>query len=50
MMLVGGFYDVTTSVHVGNGTNNNTFSYIDVAGNTYKRIVNAASNKITLDH
>lgn len=34
----------------GNGTNNNTFSYKDAAGNTYDREVNAALNNITYDH
>ncbi len=31
------------------GTNNNVFSYIDTAGNTFFRTVNAALNNITLD-
>ena len=33
----------------GNGTNNNTFNYVDVKGNTYTRRVNAAYNVITFD-
>lgn len=44
-----GYYDITTSVHFGNGTNNNTFTYVDSAGNTYNRRVDAAYNNITLD-
>ncbi|KAK7054898.1 hypothetical protein VNI00_003361 [Paramarasmius palmivorus] len=38
-----------TGGNFGNGTNNNTFSYSDAAGNTYNRRVNAAFNNITLD-
>lgn len=33
----------------GNGTSNNSFSYVDLAGNTYSRKVDAAFNNITLD-
>ncbi|KAH9008184.1 peptide N-acetyl-beta-D-glucosaminyl asparaginase amidase A-domain-containing protein [Lactarius deliciosus] len=33
-----------------NGTNNNTFNYIDTEGNTYTRQVNASSNAITFDN
>lgn len=36
--------------NTGNGTNNNTFSYTDLAGNTFDREVNAAFNNITFDH
>ncbi|KZT32653.1 hypothetical protein SISSUDRAFT_1066759 [Sistotremastrum suecicum HHB10207 ss-3] len=34
---------------IGNGTNNNVFSYVDTKGNTFSRRVNAADNNITLD-
>ncbi|KAF5365715.1 hypothetical protein D9758_003342 [Tetrapyrgos nigripes] len=44
-----GFFQLASPVNFGNGTNNNSFSYIDSAGNTYKRIVNAAFNNITFD-
>lgn len=33
-----------------NGTSNNTFYYVDTAGHTYTRQVNASSNVITFDH
>ena len=41
---------ISSSGNTGNGTSNNTFSYVDTAGNTYNRQVNAALNNITLDH
>ncbi|THU91154.1 hypothetical protein K435DRAFT_841150 [Dendrothele bispora CBS 962.96] len=44
-----GFFQLASGGNFGNGTNNNTFSYVDSAGNTYKRVVNAAFNNITLD-
>ncbi|KAL0581740.1 hypothetical protein V5O48_000322 [Marasmius crinis-equi] len=44
-----GFFQLATGGNFGNGTNNNTFSYVDSAGNTYNRRVNAAFNNITLD-
>ncbi|KIJ44379.1 hypothetical protein M422DRAFT_168409, partial [Sphaerobolus stellatus SS14] len=31
------------------GSNNNTFSYVDLAGNTFTRKVNASANVILLD-
>lgn len=33
----------------GQGSNNNTFSYIDLQGNTYSRVVSAAKNVILVD-
>ena len=33
----------------GEGSNNNTFSYSDLAGNTFTRRVNASQNVILLD-
>ncbi|KAF7354571.1 Peptide-N4-(N-acetyl-beta-glucosaminyl)asparagine amidase A [Mycena sanguinolenta] len=45
--LAGGFFDSNTGR--GNGTSNNTFSYVDLAGNTYNRKVDAALNVITFD-
>ncbi|KAG7092458.1 hypothetical protein E1B28_008812 [Marasmius oreades] len=44
-----GFFQLATGGNFGNGTNNNTFSYIDSAGNTYSRRVDAAFNNITLN-
>ncbi|KAK7467152.1 hypothetical protein VKT23_004211 [Stygiomarasmius scandens] len=45
-----GFFQlVPGGTNFGNGTNNNTFEYLDSAGNTYRRLVNAAFNNITLD-
>lgn len=35
--------------NTGQGSNNNTFSYVDLAENTYTRKVNASSNVILLD-
>jgi len=45
----GGFFTVASTGNTGNGTSNNTFSYIDLAGNTFNRRVDAAFNNITLD-
>lgn len=36
--------------NTGNGTSNNTLTYIDLAGNTYDREVNALNDNITSDH
>ncbi|KAK7014861.1 peptide-N4-(N-acetyl-beta-glucosaminyl)asparagine amidase A [Favolaschia claudopus] len=47
--LAGGFFTIASTGNTGNGTSNNTFSYIDQAGNTFNRRVNAAFNNITLD-
>ncbi|KAF8921285.1 peptide N-acetyl-beta-D-glucosaminyl asparaginase amidase A-domain-containing protein [Mucidula mucida] len=44
-----GFFQLRTGGNFGNGTNSNTFSYVDTAGNTFNRRVNAALNVITLD-
>ncbi|KAF9053698.1 hypothetical protein BDZ89DRAFT_1004690 [Hymenopellis radicata] len=44
-----GFFQLRAGGNFGNGTNNNTFSYVDTAGNTFSRRVNAALNVITLD-
>lgn len=48
--VLAGFFTLSPSGNFGNGTNNNAFSYVDAAGNTYFRTVNAALNNITLDH
>ncbi|KAJ6463356.1 peptide N-acetyl-beta-D-glucosaminyl asparaginase amidase A-domain-containing protein [Mycena sanguinolenta] len=45
----GGFFTIASTGNTGNGTSNNTFSYIDLAGNTFERRVDAAFNNITLD-
>jgi len=45
----GGFFTIASTGNTGNGTSNNTFSYIDLAGNTFNRRVDAAFNNITLD-
>ncbi|RXW20750.1 hypothetical protein EST38_g5118 [Candolleomyces aberdarensis] len=44
-----GFYNRAPTGNFGNGTNNNTFRYVDWNGNTYRRRVNAAYNNVTLD-
>ncbi|KAF7338294.1 Peptide-N4-(N-acetyl-beta-glucosaminyl)asparagine amidase A [Mycena venus] len=45
----GGIFITASTGNTGNGTSNNTFSYIDLAGNTFNRRVDAAFNNITLD-
>ncbi|KAJ7464627.1 peptide N-acetyl-beta-D-glucosaminyl asparaginase amidase A-domain-containing protein [Mycena latifolia] len=47
--VAGGFFNISSAGNSGNGTSNNTFSYIDTAGNTFNRRVDAAFNNITLD-
>jgi len=47
--VAGGFFIEASTGNTGNGTSNNTFSYIDLAGNTFNRRVDAAFNNITLD-
>ncbi|KAJ7774829.1 peptide N-acetyl-beta-D-glucosaminyl asparaginase amidase A-domain-containing protein [Mycena metata] len=47
--IADGFFKVASTGNSGNGTSNNTFNYIDLAGNTYTRRVNAALNNITFD-
>jgi hypothetical protein len=47
--FAGGFFLEQASGNTGNGTSNNTFSYVDTAGNTYSRIVDASLNAITFD-
>ncbi|KAF7363451.1 Peptide-N4-(N-acetyl-beta-glucosaminyl)asparagine amidase A [Mycena sanguinolenta] len=47
--LAGGFFTIASTGNTGNGTSNNTFSYVDQAGNTYNRKVDAALNVITFD-
>ncbi|KAJ7632622.1 peptide N-acetyl-beta-D-glucosaminyl asparaginase amidase A-domain-containing protein [Roridomyces roridus] len=47
--ISGGFFQEASTGNTGNGTSNNTFSYVDPAGNTFNRQVNAAFNNITLD-
>ncbi len=44
-----GFFNVAPTGNTGNGTSQNQLSYVDLAGNTYNREVNAALNVITLD-
>ena len=46
---VAAFFAISTSGNYGNGTNNNTFSYVDFDGNTYWRNVGASDNNITYD-
>ncbi|KAI5900391.1 uncharacterized protein SCHCODRAFT_02607781, partial [Schizophyllum commune H4-8] len=43
------FFQTSSSGNYGNASTNNTFSYSDVAGNTYTRRVNVASNQIIFD-
>ncbi|KAF9069614.1 peptide N-acetyl-beta-D-glucosaminyl asparaginase amidase A-domain-containing protein [Rhodocollybia butyracea] len=47
--IAGGFFEELSSGNTGNGTSNNTFSYVDTAGNTYSRTVDASLNVITFD-
>jgi len=47
--VAGGFFLEASTGNTGNGTSNNTFSYVDTAGNTFNRRVDAAFNNITLD-
>lgn len=44
-----GFFFISPDGNTGNGTNSNTFSYSDQAGNTYSRVVEAALGNITFD-
>ncbi|KAG0707751.1 peptide N-acetyl-beta-D-glucosaminyl asparaginase amidase A-domain-containing protein [Suillus ampliporus] len=44
-----GYFTISTTGNGGNGTSNNTFSYIDLKGNTYTRDVDAAYDVITYD-
>ena len=46
----GGFFTLASTGNFGNGTSQNTFSYVDVAGNTYSRQVSSANTNITSDH
>ena len=48
--FAGGFFFEAPTGNTGNGTNSNTFSYVDLAGNTYDREVTAVDNNITSDH
>ena len=48
--VAGGIFVETAAGNFGNGTSNNTFTYVDTAGNTYDREVNAAFDNITSDH
>lgn len=45
-----GIFQETSTGNTGNGTSINTLNYVDLAGNTFSRQVNADLNKITLDH
>lgn len=48
--LAGGSFTIAPTGNTGShGTSNNTFDYVDTAGNTYTRQVNASLNIITLD-
>ncbi|KAI0362365.1 hypothetical protein OH77DRAFT_1441853 [Trametes cingulata] len=48
--LASGFFHIASTGNTGNGTNSNTFSYVDLAGNTYDREVTAVNTNITSDH
>ncbi|KZT70107.1 hypothetical protein DAEQUDRAFT_668284 [Daedalea quercina L-15889] len=43
------FFTISSSGNYGNGTDNNTFNYVDLNGNTYWRDVGASDNNITYD-
>ena len=45
----GGFFTEASTGNTGNGTSNNTFSYVDAKGNTFFRTVDAALNNIIFD-
>lgn len=49
-MVAEGFFTIASTGNSGNGTNSNTFFYIDDNGNTYDREVTAVNNNITADH
>lgn len=44
-----GFFQTASTGNTGNGTSNNSLTYVDTAGNTYNRQVNAVLNNITFD-
>jgi len=51
--LASGFFEETANGNFGNGTSNNTLTYVDLEGNTYDRevdAVDAATVNITFDH
>ncbi|OJT07842.1 Peptide-N4-(N-acetyl-beta-glucosaminyl)asparagine amidase A [Trametes pubescens] len=48
--IASGFFHEAATGNTGNGTNSNTFSYVDTAGNTFNRQVSAVDNNITSDH
>ncbi|KAI0780713.1 peptide N-acetyl-beta-D-glucosaminyl asparaginase amidase A-domain-containing protein [Trametes elegans] len=48
--LASGFFHEASTGNTGNGTNSNTFTYVDTAGNTFDREVTAVNNNITADH
>ena len=48
--LIGGFFTISPSGNFGNGTSQNTFSYADSQGNTYRRQVSSINTNITFDH
>ncbi|KAG6897579.1 hypothetical protein C0992_000167 [Termitomyces sp. T32_za158] len=43
------FFNISPTGNTGNGTNTNSFAYVDSAGNTYQRKVQAVLNNITFD-
>lgn len=47
---IGAFFTLASTGNSGNGTSANTFTYIDVAGNTYDREVSSVNSNITSDH
>jgi len=44
------FFTIASTGNTGNGTSTNTFSYVDLAGNTYDREVSSVNTNITADH
>lgn len=44
------FFTIASTGNFGNGTSTNTFSYIDLAGNTYDREISSINTNITSDH
>ncbi|KIP09482.1 hypothetical protein PHLGIDRAFT_116276 [Phlebiopsis gigantea 11061_1 CR5-6] len=47
--VANGFFEETANGNFGNGTSNNTFSYVDTKGNTFTRKVDSVNTTITFD-
>ncbi|KAH8106837.1 peptide N-acetyl-beta-D-glucosaminyl asparaginase amidase A-domain-containing protein [Cristinia sonorae] len=47
--VAGGFFTISPNGNFGNGTSQNTFTYIDTKGNTFNRQVSSINTNITSD-